>query len=49
MKGVSIGLIGRVSDKNKLVVNGISGRVAINTNIKRLKENWQKPFNKLMH
>ena len=49
MKSVPVGLIGKATKSKKLIVNGLSGKKVVNTDITTLKRNWKKPFRKLMH
>ncbi len=49
MKGVPIGMIGRVREGRTLVVKGLKGRTVVKTDTDILKDSWQKPFRKLMH
>ncbi|PIP67553.1 MAG: phosphoribosylformylglycinamidine synthase subunit PurL [Candidatus Omnitrophica bacterium CG22_combo_CG10-13_8_21_14_all_43_16] len=44
MKGVSIGLLGEVSEKKGLRVYGLEGKKVIDADIDKLKEAWQKPL-----
>jgi len=44
MKGISMGLIGRVTGKKGLVIYGINGKKIIDADIDELKEAWQKPL-----
>ncbi len=48
MKGVSLGMIGKVVKAKTLIVKGLKGETVIRTNLGALKKAWQKPFNKLM-
>ncbi|MDP2922002.1 MAG: phosphoribosylformylglycinamidine synthase subunit PurL [Candidatus Omnitrophota bacterium] len=44
MKGVSMGMIGRVTGKKDLVIYGLNGEKVIDAGIDELKEAWQKPL-----
>ncbi len=44
LKGVSIGLIGRIEDTPEFVVYGFKQQACINAYIQDLKEAWQKPL-----
>mgnify|MGYP001600263816 CR=1 FL=1 len=44
MKGVTIGLLGEVSEKKDFRVYGLQGKKVIDVNIDKLKEAWQKPL-----
>jgi len=44
MKGVTIGLVGEVSEKKDFRIYGLQGKKAIDVNIDKLKEAWQKPL-----
>jgi len=44
LEGVPFGLIGCLNDKSIFKVYGVDGMVCIDTDIKNLKEAWQKPL-----
>jgi phosphoribosylformylglycinamidine synthase len=44
MKGVAIGLLGRVSGEKDFEIYGIDTKKIISTDIDKLKETWQRPL-----
>jgi len=44
MKGVSMGLIGEVSDRKDVKIHGVDGNKVIDSDIAELKEAWQRPL-----
>ncbi|MEK7868485.1 MAG: AIR synthase-related protein, partial [Candidatus Omnitrophota bacterium] len=44
MKGIPIGLLGKVSGKKDFKVYGLSGKKIVDTSLDKLKEAWQKPL-----
>ena len=44
LKGIPMGLIGCVSDREDFKVYGLNGKLCLKANIKDLKEIWQKPL-----
>ncbi|NQT32471.1 MAG: phosphoribosylformylglycinamidine synthase subunit PurL [Candidatus Omnitrophica bacterium] len=49
MKNIPVGFIGKVTCSTAMTVKGLKDKTVIKTGIRKLKENWQKPFKKLMH
>ena len=49
MKGIPFGLLGKVSTGKELIVSGLKGDNIIKVDINKLKNNWKKPFQRLMH
>ncbi|MCK5451563.1 MAG: phosphoribosylformylglycinamidine synthase subunit PurL, partial [Candidatus Omnitrophica bacterium] len=49
MKDVPFGCIGKVNDSETLIVHGLKNEVVLRSKLNILKENWKKPFRKLMH
>jgi phosphoribosylformylglycinamidine synthase len=49
MKKIPFGLLGTVTSNNKLTVSGIKGDNIIKVDIRKLKNSWKKPFQRLMH
>lgn len=49
MKGMPVGLLGKVTKKKQLAVSGLNGKTVIKANVDSLKNNWKKPFKRLMH
>ncbi|MFH1664965.1 MAG: phosphoribosylformylglycinamidine synthase subunit PurL [Candidatus Omnitrophota bacterium] len=49
MKGMPVGLIGRVSNGRELIIKGLKGNNVVKAGIDDLKRDWKKPFRELMH
>jgi phosphoribosylformylglycinamidine synthase subunit PurSL len=49
MKGMPIGLIGKVNNSGKLTVTGIDGKTVIHAGVQKLKNTWKAPIGKVMH
>lgn len=44
LRGLSLGLVGCISDKKEFKVFGLDGKVCIDSDLKELKGAWQKPL-----
>ncbi len=49
MKGISLGKIGHLVERPEFVVTGSNGKEIVSARINTLKDNWKKPFKRLMH
>ncbi|MFC1548496.1 phosphoribosylformylglycinamidine synthase subunit PurL [Candidatus Omnitrophota bacterium] len=49
MKGIPVGLLGKVTGNTKLVIKGVKGDKIVKTDIHTLKDSWKSPFERLMH
>jgi phosphoribosylformylglycinamidine (FGAM) synthase-like enzyme len=46
-KGLPCGCLGRVTEKQRLTVKGLGGKVLFNAGLQQLKSAWKKPFGNL--